>query len=117
MTQHVRVLKVDRNENGIVVTGDEEAPATKAEAPARAPIKVRSRKAAERLGWVFLLTEPEHVREVPGTNYLEKVPGRFAAEYTGGFRPGDPPTTHRQSASSLEVLLRNIEEWERRRNP
>jgi hypothetical protein len=114
VSQPVRVLKIDRDQGGIVVTGDE-APAAKPEAAAPAPIKVRSRRAAEKLGWVFVLAEEAHVRAVPGTDYLEKVPGRFMAELTGSFRPGDLPMTHRQSASSLEALLHNIEDWENRR--
>ena len=109
-----QVVKVERDETGIRYLGIE-TPTPRPEAPQKDPIKVRSKRAAEKLGWAFVNNEPEHVRQVGGTPFFQKVPGSFVAEYSGSFRPEDPPRTHRQTASSLEGLLRNIEDFERRR--
>lgn len=108
------VIQVSRDENGIVYSGDAETPAPQAEKPAAKPIRVRSKKAAEALGWT-VVAEPEYVREVPGTNLLEKVPGKFWAELFAPLRPGKHMEVHRQAASSLEALLRGIETFENRR--
>ena len=110
MTQP-RIVTVSRDEHGIRY--DEPATGT-AEKPASSkPVRVRSKKAAEKLGWT-ISGETEHVREVPGTPYLEKVPGAFQAEWVGSFR-GDPPRAHRKYAATLPGLLKAIEQFEQQR--
>lgn len=110
MTQP-QVIQVSRDDNGIVYTGDTLAPQGEPTSAPK-PIKVRSKRAAEKLGW-RVWGKPEHLREVPGTNYLEKMPGEYGAECTCSFR-GDMVRAHRLYAPTLESLLEQIQSFEER---
>jgi hypothetical protein len=111
----VQVIQIGRDEHGITYSGAVEPPTPQTEPPASKPIRVRSKRAAEKLGW-RITGEPEHLREVPGTPYMEKVPGSYQGEWVGRRLPSDFPQAHHQYGASLEALLKNIEAWETRRN-
>jgi hypothetical protein len=104
------VIKVGRDAGGVTYSGDTDTPAPQA-APAPKPVKVRSKRAAEKLDWRFIADKPEHIREIPGTNLLEKVTGYFEAEKACGDLNGFP-TILRRCASTMKNLLAQIEQTE-----
>jgi hypothetical protein len=113
-----QVIAVGRDAGGITYSGNVETPTAKAEPPAPKPIKVRSKRAAEKRGWVFQLQQdPQMVRvstDQRGVETWQKRPGRWSAEWVGSFK-GGPPQAYRQYATSLEGLLKAIESFEQRK--
>jgi hypothetical protein len=109
----VQVLKIDRDEGGIVVTGDVGASVEEAVVSAPAPVEIESREAAEKLGFTITAERQESFREI-GDGLFAKQDALFAGEWCGSFREQPPRTFHFQ-APTLEGLLKQFGDFENRR--
>ncbi len=112
MSRPVRVIQVGRDERGITFSGDTESPAPAKATKSNAAVRVRSKRAAEKLGLVVLVEREEHMRDLGGGLYA-KEPALFVGEWCGSFR-GAPPRNYRFQASSLKGLLAQFEDFMRR---
>jgi hypothetical protein len=72
-----------------------------------------AREEIDSLGWVVVHEQEPSVRDF-GDELLQKIPGKFSAEYVGSVG-GHAPRTHHLTASSLELLLQLCQEFMERR--
>jgi hypothetical protein len=64
-------------------------------------------------GWEIVLEEPENVREI-APDLFQRTPARYAAETVASIA-GRNPQTYRKDASSLDLLLELILDFEEKR--
>lgn len=110
----VEVIQVGRDEHGITYSADTESAAPAKTDKPKPAVRVRSKRAAEKLGLAVLVEREESLRDLGGGLY-EKQPALFAGEWCGSFR-GMPPRAYRFEATSLKGLLAQFEDFMRRDN-